>query len=86
VVHITSEYQLRNWPWSRQKVFTREAHREALRLLRDAYQSRAEMRFGLMGTGLAAESSGTCRFRSRALAVLEEQGGGSAVYSVHKDP
>jgi len=87
VVRVASRYELRSWPWSSEKVFTRQAHRDGLRRLKEAFDSGAETRFGIMGSGLAGEASGKpCAFRSRALALIQEEAGISVVYSLYKHP
>jgi hypothetical protein len=87
VARIVAEYRLWRWPWSTEKTFTRDAHLVALQRLREAFESGATTRFGIMGSGLARGSSDApCVFRSRALALLDEESGARAVYSVYKYP
>ena len=85
-VHVVAEYRLWRWPWSSEKTFTREAHLKALQRLKEAFESGANIRFGIMGSGLGHESSDPCVLRSRALASLEEEPGARVVYSVYKWP
>jgi hypothetical protein len=87
IVRVVAEYRVWHWPWSSEKTFTREAHFQALRRLKEVFESRATTRFGIMGSGLGHKSSdGPCVFRSRALALLEEAPGIQVVYSVYKYP
>jgi hypothetical protein len=86
IAEVMAAHEVRPlWPWSNEPHFTREAHDESLKRLEEASQSRAVIRFGILGSGLGHEpSDGRCVFRSRGLATLEEISGTQAVYSVYK--
>jgi hypothetical protein len=88
IAEVIAAYEVRPfWPWSEVKEFTREAYDEGLKRLEEASESRAVIRFGVMGSGLGHEpSDGRCVFRSRGLATHEEHSGTQAVFSVYKYP
>jgi hypothetical protein len=86
-VHVAAEYDVSRWPWDTERTFTRSAHSEAIDRLKTSFASGTAMRFGLMGTGLGQDSEARpCVFRSRGLAILEEEPGIQAVNSVYKHP
>ena len=68
---------------SGQDILTIASHKEALRELQAAYESNEKIRFGSPVTGLKKSQLSSCSFSSNGLAVLEEHGGGKAIYSFH---
>ena len=83
-ITVVAEYSLWTWPWAK-PVVTRGEHELALDHLSRDFVAQADTRFGVLGTGLGEDpQAGACHFRSRALSLLEEIGGGSVVYSFFK--
>ena len=79
-LHIRHEpSELRSLPWREPQV-TSEHHSEGVRVLVEASESGAIIRFGVMGSGIAV-TEGECSFRSRGLRIHAEQPGVSGVYS-----
>ena len=82
-------------PWNRwwrklvhtdNPLVTQEHHREALRMLRAAFESGQSTRFGVMGSGLIPIAGRPRHYQSNALVPLEEPDpqGGTVVYSFYE--
>ena len=65
-------------------LFSLSSHKEALNRLRSAMESKEEIRFGSIGSGLKESRQESCSFTSNGLAVLVEHGGNEAIYSYHE--
>jgi hypothetical protein len=85
VVHALFDLEI--WSATSRRMVTRVGHERSLRLLEQARITNEIVRFGALGHGFGAiAESPKCEVASRALQMIVEDDGTSAVYSVFEEP
>jgi hypothetical protein len=82
VVELRFETERFKRTWS-DRLATRETFESAIRELKAAVDSGADVKFGEMGIGLLPVAGKTCVFLSRGLGYVVEHSGERVIYSFH---